>query len=173
VADWPLPPYIEPRGPRADDEEVVRAFLRADIAPHSERLHVEGPVLLGDRDVPTALRLGAAGPGGGTAGGTPEPATSAVGRAPSVLVRLDLPDDLLATRQAVEAVLEAEGLTLLDHDNQLALAVALQMVGLRLSSWDLWGADIDDAFADLRVAAVGGSHDILLGGGSPPVGPEL
>ena len=169
MADWPLPPYIEPRGPRADDDAVVRAFLRADIAPHSERLHVEGPVLLGDRDVPTALRLGPGGRGGEAAGGMAPELTS---RAPTVLVRLDLPDDLVPTRQVVEAVLEAEGLTLLDNDNQLALAVALQMVGLRLSSWDLWGADIDDAFADLRAAAVGGANDVLLGGGSPPVGPE-
>ena len=150
MADWPLPPYFEPRGPRADDDAVVRAFIRAEAAPHSERLHVEGPVLLADRDVPAALRIGAR----------------------SVLVRLDVPDDLLPTRQAVEAVLAAEGLTLLDHDNQLALAVGLQMVGLRLSDWDLWGADIDDAFADLRTAAVGGTDDVLLGGGPSPFGPE-
>ncbi len=160
MADWPRPPYIEPTGPRGDDDAVVRAFLAGDIAPHSERLHVEGPVLLGDRDVPVALRLSPADGGEGGGGRT-------------VLVRIDLPDDLLGVREAVEAVLASEGLTMLDHDTQLGIAVGLQMVGLRLSSWDLWGADIDDAFADLRAAAVGGTGDVLLGGGAPPVGPDL
>ncbi len=160
MADWPRPPYIEPTGPQADDDSVVRAFLAGDVPPYSRRLHVEGPVLLGDRDVPMALRL--------------SPADAGEGRAPrTVLVRIDVPDDLLALRRAVEAVLTSEGLTLLDNDTQLGIAVGLQMVGLRLSSWDLWGADIDDAFADLRAAAVGGTGDVLLGGGSPPVGPDL
>ncbi|HEX2274623.1 MAG TPA: hypothetical protein VHG90_12190 [Acidimicrobiales bacterium] len=160
MADWPRPPYVDPTGPRADDDGVVRAFLRADVAPHSERLHVEGPVLLADRDVPLVLRLSPT--GGGEAG-----------PARAVLVRLDLPEDLLPLRQAVEAVLEAEGLMLLDHDSQLAIAVGVQLVAARMSSWDLWGTDIDDAFADLRAAAVGGTGDVLLGGGAPPVGPDL
>ena len=159
MADWPRPPYVDPTGPRADDDAVVRAFLRADIAPHSERLHVEGPVLLGDRDVALALRLP---PTGGEA---------ALARA--VLLRLDLPEELVPVRQAVEAVLDAEGMSLLDNDNQLAIAVGVQLVAARMSSWDLWGADIDDAFADLRAAAVGGTGDTLLGGGAPPVGPDL
>jgi hypothetical protein len=158
VADWPRPPYIEPTGPRGDDDAVVRAFLRADVAPHSERLHVEGPVLLVDRDVSLALRLAPA-DGEGT-------------RARAMLLRLDLPEDLLSVRQAVEAVLEDEGMTLLDHDNPLAIAVGVQLVAARMSSWDLWGADIDEAFADLRAAAVGGTGDVLLGGGAPPVAPE-
>jgi hypothetical protein len=159
VADWPRPPYVDPTGPQGDDGDVVRAFLRADIAPHSDRLHVEGPVLLADRDVPLVLRLAPAG------GGEGAPARA-------VLVRLDLPEDLIALRGDVEAVLEAEGMTLLDHDSQLAIAVGVQLVAARMSSWDLWGTDIDDAFADLRAAAVGGTGDVLLGGGAPPVGPD-
>jgi hypothetical protein len=151
MTDWPLPPYFEPRGPLGDDEAVVRAFLGAEPGPpHSERLHVEGPVLLVERDVPAVLRIGAR----------------------SVLVRIDLPDDLSPARETIEEVLAAEGLTMLDHDTMLALPVAAMMVALRLSSWDLWGADIDEAFADLRTAAVGGQGDVLLGGGQPPVGPE-
>jgi hypothetical protein len=47
------------------------------------------------------------------------------------------------------------------------------MVSNRLSTWDLWGRDIDEAFADLRTAAVGGDDDILRGGGLPPVGPDF
>lgn len=165
MTDWPLPPYIEPRGPTGDDEDVIRAFLRADVAPHSSRLHVEGPVLLADRDLPIALRLGPmteAGAAGDTAAGWP-------GR--TVLLRIDLPDDLADLRQVVADGLTTAGLAVLDEDNPLAIAVGLQLVGLRMSSWDLWGTDIDEAFADLRAAAVGGSGDVLLGGGGPPVGP--
>jgi hypothetical protein len=44
----------------------------------------------------------------------------------------------------------------------------MQLVGARTVTWDLWGADIDEAFADLRRAAVGGDGDMLLGGGLPP-----
>jgi hypothetical protein len=32
--------------------------------------------------------------------------------------------------------------------------VALQLFGLRLSSWDLWGDDIDAAFAALRAGCI-------------------
>ncbi len=151
MSDWPLPPYFEPRGPAGDDAEVIRAFLAAEgTAPHSERLHVEGAVLRADGDAPAALRIGRR----------------------TILVRTDLPDDLVDLRRRIEEVLAAEGLSLQDEDTQLALPVATMMVALRLSTWDLWGADIDEAFADLRLAAVGGRDDILQGGGLPPVGPE-
>ena len=150
MSDWPLPPYLEPRGPLADDETVVRAFLGSDPPPHSERFHVEGPVLMADRDVPTALRIGER----------------------TVLLRLDLPDDLATARQTVTEVLGAEGMTLQDEDTKLGIAVGVQLVGLRFSTWDLWGRDIDEAFADLRTAAVGGQDDVIMGGG-PPTGPEL
>lgn len=150
MSDWPLPPYFEPRGPLGDDAAVVAAFLRSAPAPHSERLHIEGAVLRADREVAISLRLG--------------PRT--------VLVRLDLPDDLAVVRESVEAALDAEGLNLVDHDTSLAVPVATMMVSLRVSVWDLWGADIDQAFADLRREAVGGSGDVLLGGGPPPVDRE-
>lgn len=151
MTDWPLPPYLEPRGPLGSDDDVVRAFSRADVAPHSARFHVEGPTLLVDRDVPAAMRIG--------------PRT--------VLVRLDLPDELAGgegaqAKATVERVLAGEGLSLLDSDTMLAVAVAVQRVGLRLSRWDLWGADIDVAFAELRTAAAGGEDDVLFGGGGPP-----
>ena len=44
----------------------------------------------------------------------------------------------------------------------------MQMVGARTVTWDLWGVDIDEAFAELRKAAVGGDDDMLMGGGLPP-----
>ncbi len=145
MTDWPLPPYVEPRGPEGDDPAVVRAFLSGDIPPHSARLHVEGPVLMADRDVPLGLRLSPT----------------------AALLRVDLSDEVAEVRRAVEAVLSADGLTLLDEESPLGIAVGVQMAGLRASTWDLWGADIDEAFAALRQAAVGGPDDMLLGGGSP------
>ena len=133
MSDWLLPPFVEPSGPVGDDESVVRAWLREEPAPHSERLHVEGKVLRVDRDLPLALLLPMR----------------------SVLVRTDGPEDTAPMREAVEQALSAEGLAMLDQDNQLALAVGLQMVGARLATWDLWGLDVDMAFAALREAAVG------------------
>jgi hypothetical protein len=147
VSDWPLPPLYEPRGPRDSDEEVVRAFLRHQgPTPHSERLHVEDRVLRVDGDMPLALWIG--------------PRT--------VLVLYDLPDNLVEIRAAVVAALAGEGLTMLDEQTPLGVAVGMQYVGARTVTWDLWGADLDEAFADLRRAAVGGDDDMLLGGGLPP-----
>jgi hypothetical protein len=147
LSDWPLPPLYEPRGPRDTDEEVVRAFLRHEgPSPHSERLHVEDRVLRVDGDMPLALWVG--------------PRT--------VLVLYDIRDDMADIRDTVQAALTAEGLTLLDEQQPLGIAVGMQLVGARAATWDLWGADIDEAFAELRKAAVGGDDDMLLGGGLPP-----
>lgn len=148
MTDWPLPPLYEPRGPRDSDEEVVRAFLRhAGPAPHSERLHVEDRVLRVDGDMPLALWIGPR----------------------SVLMLHDLPDALVDIAATVGQALTAAGLALLDEQQPLGVAVGMQYVGARTVTWDLWGADLDEAFADLRTAAVGGEGDTLLGGGGPPV----
>jgi len=147
MSDWPLPPLYEPRGPRGSDEEVVRAFLRHQgPTPHSERLHVEDKVLRVDGDMPLALWMGPR----------------------SVLLLYDLPDGMVDIRARVAEALAGEGLVLQDEQSPLAVAVGVQLVGARTVTWDLWGADIDDAFADLRKAAVGGDDDMLLGGGLPP-----
>lgn len=147
MSDWPLPPLYEPRGPRDSDEEVVRAFLRHQgPAPHSERLHVEDTVLRADGDMPLALWM------------SPR----------SVLVLFDIPESLGELRTAVEATLQGEGLSKLDEQSPLGIAVGMQLVGARAATWDLWGVDIDETFADLRRAAVGGDDDMLLGGGLPP-----
>jgi len=147
MTDWPLPPLYEPRGPRDSDTEVVRAFLRhRGPTPHSERLHVEDNVLRVDGDMPMALWIGPR----------------------SVLVLFDVPDDLVQIRTTVEGALGGEGLTKLDEQSPLGIAVGIQLVGARSVTWDLWGADIDEAFAALRTAAVGGDQDMLLGGGLPP-----
>lgn len=147
MSDWPLPPLYEPRGPRDTDEEVVRAFLRHQgPSPHSERLHVEDRVLRVDGDMPLALWVG--------------PRT--------VLLLFDVPEEMVDIRDSVAAALTSEGLTLLDEQQPLGIVVGMQMVGARTVTWDLWGADIDEAFAELRTAAVGGEDDMLLGGGLPP-----
>ena len=147
MSDWPLPPLYEPRGPRDTDEEVVRAFLRHQgPSPHSERLHVEDRVLRVDGDMPLALWVGPR----------------------SVLLLFDVPDDMVDIRATVADALTSEGLTLLDEQQPLGIIVGMQMVGARSLTWDLWGVDIDESFADLRTAAVGGEDDMLLGGGLPP-----
>jgi hypothetical protein len=107
---------------------------------------VEDRVLRADGDLPLALWVG--------------PRT--------VLVLRDITDDLVELRQGVCEVLAGEGLTLLDEDQPLGIAVGVQLVGARAAAWDLWGDDIDAAFAELRKAAVGGDEDMLLGGGLPP-----
>jgi hypothetical protein len=150
LTDWPLPPFFEPTGPRGDDADVVRAFVKAEPPPHSDVLHVEGAILRAHGDDGIALRIGAS----------------------TVLLRVDGFDDV-ALREAIVRVLAEEGLVLQDEETPLALPVATQMVSNRLSTWDLWGRDIDEAFADLRTAAVGGDDDILRGGGGPPVGPDF
>ena len=147
MTDWPLPPLYEPRGPRDSDEEVVRAFLRhGGPTPHSERLHVEDRVLRVDGDMPLALWIGPR----------------------SVLVLHDLPDHIADIAVTVGEALKGEGLSMLDEQQPLGIPVGMQYVGARTVTWDLWGADLDESFADLRKAAVGGDDDMLLGGGLPP-----
>ncbi len=150
MADWPLPPYTAPRGPLADDESVIRAFVANELPPYSEHLHVEGPVLLAGRDMPIVLRIGPR----------------------SFLIHHELSGDLAKARDLVEEVFTSEGLSLLDEETLYGAAVGVQMVGLRYPTWDLWGADIDQAFADLRVAAAGGEEDLLFGGGDLPFSTE-
>jgi hypothetical protein len=38
----------------------------------------------------------------------------------------------------------------------------VQVLALTYSEWDLWGMDIDEAFAALRVAALGEAWDPVL-----------
>ena len=131
-----LPPFGAPGGTPADDETVLVDFLGGDRASadhHSELFHVEGTVLMAQGDVACAIRLGAT----------------------SVLLRLDLPDELEAVKPAVERAMVGLGMAKLDEETKLGPAVAIQLLGLRLSTWDLWGSDIDAAFADLRTAAAG------------------
>ena len=146
MTDWPSPPFVEPHGPAGDDEDVVRAYVRSELAPYSGMFHVEGPVLMAERDQAIALRLGPR----------------------SFLVNRDVFPHLEPAKELTERVMTAEGLQMFDEDTLYGTSVGVQQVGLRYTSWDLWGADIEQAFADLRVQAAGGQEDILFGGGDLP-----
>jgi len=131
-----LPPFGEPSGTPADDGTVLEDFLAGDRprADHySELFHVEGKVLMVQADMACAIRIGPTG----------------------VLVRLDLPDELAGVKPALERAMVGRGMAGLDNETKLGPAVAIQLLGLRLSTWDLWGGDIDAAFAELRTAAAG------------------
>lgn len=132
-AEGLLPPFAQPTGPRMADAPVVDAFARGEPVGHSKRLHTEADVLLVDRAEVVALRL---------ARGV-------------LLVRVDGTPQAATIMPAVERTLRAAGLIRLDERTLLGVPVALQLVGLRLSEWDLWGDDLDAAFAALRAAAAG------------------
>jgi len=150
MTDGLLPPYGEPVGDRADDARVLQVFINDEPAlAHSPLLHLEGATLVADGDVSVALRLA--------------PRT--------FLFRRDLPPDVdAATRLLAEALLAA-GITCLDEDSPLAAAVAIQVLGLRTASWDLWGSDIDESFAELRGAAAGEWQDLFPQGPPSVPGP--
>lgn len=131
-----LPPYGEPGGTPGGDESVLNDFLASGGATaehHSPLFHIEGNVLMAQADVACAIRLGPAG----------------------VLLRLDLPEDLETVKHTVEVAMAAAGMVKMDEETKLGPAVAIQLLGLRLSTWDLWGTDIDQAFSELRTAAAG------------------
>lgn len=150
MTDGLLPPYGEPVGDRADDARVLEVFVNAEAAlVHSPLLHLEGAVLVAGGDVATAMRIA--------------PRT--------FLLRLDLPADLEPARRAVQLTLAAAGMTCVDSESLLAAPVAIQVLGLRQSTWDLWGADIEESFAELRAAAVGEWDDLFPQGPPPVPGP--
>ena len=133
--DGILPPFGQAPGPPVTDGEVLSAFLRGEPAGHSDRFHVEGSVLVAGFDLSVGMRLG------------PD----------TVLTRRDIPQGMEDARRSLHEALSAEGMTLLDEETLLATPVAVQWLGLRGSSWDLWGRDIDASFAALRTAAVSDS----------------
>jgi hypothetical protein len=129
-----LPPFGDPDGERVDDATVLSRFAVGAVGGvFSPTLHIEGATLMVARDVPAALRLARR----------------------SMLVRVDLPDEQQGIRPVLERALTASGLRRLDDATLFATPIAVQVLGLRMSTWDLWGADLDEAFADLRAAAAG------------------
>lgn len=128
-----LPPLGEPAGPEYDDEELLRAFARKASTGHSANYHIEGASLMTGGDAAAALWIG------------PD----------TVLVRADLPSRLEDRRPPIDNALRSEGYDLLDANTLFAAPIAIQVLGLRISSWDLWGRDLDQSFAELRDAAAG------------------
>lgn len=144
-----LPLYPDEGGGARESDEAVLAGFSAGRSPGaSKSFGIEGPVLNVHGDVAAAIRL------------SPD----------TVITRRDLPDDVAWAAAPVAEALSRAGHTLLDEETVLAVPVALQVVGIRLSSWDLWGRDLDDAFAALRTAAVGEEWNPLLSGGSGSLG---
>ena len=92
-----------------------------------------GQVLVGGSSVPLAVRIGER----------------------SLLARRDIPEGMLPLRTLAEEVLVTEGLSLLDEDTPLGIPAGIQLAGLRVATWDLWGVDIDQAYVYLRQAVVG------------------
>lgn len=136
-----LPLYSEGTAqPAEEDGTVLAAFAAGRPSGRSPSYAMEGPALMVDGDVPTALRL--------------DPRT--------VLVRRDPPDDVAYAPPAVAGALAAEGYLLCDENTLFATPVAVQVLALTYSEWDLWGLDLDEAFASLRVAALGEAWDPVL-----------
>ncbi len=127
------PPFAPAPGSSVSDEAVIAAFAQAQESGHSPLFYAEGPVLMIDGDIPAAIRVA--------------PAT--------VLVSLDLPDAVAGHRAIVEAGLAGAGLELLDEETLWGLPIAIQLAGLRLGRFDLWGVELEESFAAVRVAAIG------------------
>ena len=141
-----LPPVAEPGGPRRTDVELVRDFVRGEPAGASPSLHIEGGLLVGGSSIPLAVRIGER----------------------SVLTRRDVPEGVLPLRTVTEEVLVTEGLSLLDEDTPLGIPAGIQLAGLRVATWDLWGVDIDQAYVYLRQAVVGSDPTFATGEGPGP-----
>ncbi len=133
MAEGLMPPFVDPEGTPGSDAQALAAFINSLDTCYSPRFHVEGPVLVADRVTAAALRVAAR----------------------TILVRTDPPDDLLEARLELEQALTAAGYEKHDEETLWATPVALQILGLRASSWDLWGQDLEVAFDDLRQAAMG------------------
>ncbi len=136
-----LPLYSEgSQQPPVEDASVLAAYAAGLPSGRSAFFGIEGPTLMVDGDVPAALRL--------------DPRT--------VLHRCDLPDDVAWARTLVADALRVAGYQLCDESTLYATPVSIQVLGLTYSVWDLWGFDIDEAFAALRVAALGEAwHPVL------------
>lgn len=141
MTDGMLPPFAPLGEPRESDADVAIAYALGWTPGSGPRLHVEEPTLVVDGYSAAALRIGVR----------------------TLLVRTDLPEESADVRPVVEAAMRSAGLVVLDEGTLLGVPVALQALGIRLSEWDLWGDDIDAAFACLRAAAIGDQVPPTLG----------
>jgi hypothetical protein len=144
-----LPLYSEGTAePPEEDQAVLTAFAACEPTGRSASFAIEGPVLMVDGDVPAALRLDRR----------------------TALLRGDLPDDVAWARPIVAEAFRSAGYQLFDENTLFAMPVAIQVLGLTYSEFDLWGLDMDEAFAALRVAALGEAWDPVLASFTNPTG---
>jgi hypothetical protein len=85
----------------------------------------------------------------------------------SVLARRDVPEGALPLCTLTQEVLVREGLSLLDEDTPLGIPAGIQLAGVRVATWDLWGVDIDRTYAYLRQAVLGTDPAIVSMSDSP------
>lgn len=83
-----------------------------------------------------------------------------------LLLRRDVPADLVETKKRVEAHLRGSGLELVQAEADLGDVAAIQIAGIRGGTWDLWGDDATSAHEALKVAVLGDDGPLEMG----PVG---
>lgn len=128
-----LPPYAEPTGPELPPEGVIDAFLDGRRSGFSADLHIEGDTLMADRGFAFGARVGNR----------------------SLLVRADIPADLVELRHWLEEHLRSRGLRAVEVDSRLGDIAAIQVTGIRGGVWDLWGDDAGMARQDLEKTVLG------------------
>jgi len=112
---------------------VIDAFLDGLRSGFSADLHIEGDTLLAERTFTFGARVGSR----------------------SLLIRADIPQDLSALKDTVEAHLRSEGLKAIQPDCPLGDIAAIQVTGIRGGVWDLWGDDPQQAQQDLESSVLG------------------
>lgn len=135
-----LPPFAEPTGPKVSLRDLIGSFLDGTATGFSDEAHIETNQLLLERMVSAAVRLSQ----------------------DSVLLRRDLPPDLAGCANALESHLRSNGLDLVDPDTRLGDIAAIQTIGIRGGSWDLWGRDASTARRDLERVVMGDDPSLSI-----------
>ncbi|MGI8425456.1 MAG: hypothetical protein ACR2FO_01665 [Actinomycetota bacterium] len=128
-----LPPYAEPTGPELPRDQVIDSFIDGRRSGFSADLHIEGDTLLADRMFTFGARVGSR----------------------SILIRADVPQDLLELKEWLEEHLVSKGLSEIEPDARLGDIAAIQVTGIRGAAWDLWGEDSSVAMGDLERTVLG------------------
>lgn len=128
-----LPPYADPSGPELPPDALVDGFLEGSRSGFSADLHIEGDTLLAQRGFALGARLGSR----------------------MMLVRVDIPEDVVRRKSWLEEHLLSRGLAVLEPDARLGDVAAIQVTGIRGGVWDLWGVDAAEARQALEQAVLG------------------
>lgn len=128
-----LPPFASPSGPELSFEALVESFLQGARTGFSADLHIEGDTLLAQRMFTFGARLASG----------------------SVLLRADVPGDLLELKERFEQELRSGGLRAVEPDARLGDVAAIQVTGIRGAAWDLWGQDPSEAHKAMERVVLG------------------